>query len=236
MTDAVVVLPDDSSNTGKKIDESSLTVGANTVLRQRVVIADSSGAAGFAPVDATNGLSVNLTGAGGTNFAAQAKGTQAANFLPTQDAKDTGRTHINLWANGAAAGATGTETAITLTKSSGTSATTSAASFVVTSGKAFRITSVTFASRGNATATTQVTTFSLRINTGGAVTTSSTPIVLSGRTATPATASAYDRLSLAIGDGFEIAGNGTLQFGVTANAVFVTNAPTWDVLITGYEY
>jgi hypothetical protein len=39
-----------------------------------------------------------------------------------------------------------------------------------------------------------------------------------------------------IPDGMEFAGNGTIQFGVTANAVFVTNAPTWDVTITGFEY
>jgi hypothetical protein len=37
-------------------------------------------------------------------------------------------------------------------------------------------------------------------------------------------------------DGIEIVGDGTLQLGITAAATFVTNAPTWDVLIVGYEY
>jgi len=149
---------------------------------------------------------------------------------------NAGRTNVAFSATAAAAGATGVETAISLTKAAGTSANSSAVSFVITSGKTFRITSITFATRGNATATVQVTTFNLRINTGGAVTTSSTPILMSVRSATPATASAWDRFHVPIPDGYEIAGNGTVQFGITANAVFVTNAPTWDVLITGYEY
>jgi hypothetical protein len=149
---------------------------------------------------------------------------------------DPAPAYLQLYATGAAAGATGTETAITLTKAAGTGATSAAASFVITSGKRFRITGVTFASRGHATATAQVTTFSLRINTAGAVTTSSTPVVLKARTATPATANAWDRLAIPLPDGLEFTGDGTIQFGVTANAVFVTNAPTWDVLITGFEY
>jgi hypothetical protein len=164
------------------------------------------------------------------------KGTQGSTGFTVQEFKDAGRTHINLWATSAASGATGVETAISLTKSSGTSPTSAATSFVVTSGKTFRITSITVAARGHATATAQLTTFNLRINTGGAVTTSSTPIVFSATVATPATASAWDRFQIPIGDGFEIAGNGTLQFGLTAAATFVTNAPTWFVTITGYEY
>lgn len=149
----------------------------------------------------------------------------------------SGRTFIHLWASGAASGATGVETAITLTRSGGAgAATSSAATFVPTSGKRFRMTSVTFASRGSATATAQVTTFTVRVNSAGAVTTASNAY-LQGRTATPATALSWDRITLPLEEaGMEIVGDGTLQFGVTANSVFVTNAPTWDVVITGYEY
>lgn len=153
-----------------------------------------------------------------------------------KEPKDTARTHVNYYALGVAAGTTGTETAITLTRSSGTSATSSAASFVLTNAKVFRITSISVATRGHATATAQITTFNLRINTGGAVTTGSTPIVFAARSATAAVASAWDRAMFEIPDGFEITGNGTIQFGLTANAVYVTNAPTWDVNIIGYEY
>lgn len=164
------------------------------------------------------------------------KGTQGATGFSTQDLKDAGRVQVNYYAVATAAGSTGTETLFTLTKSSGTASTTTATTFVPTSGKKFRITSLSFATRGNATATIQTTTFNLRINTAGACLVSSTPIVLSARSATPATASAWDRILLPIPDGFEIAGDGTMQFCVSAAATYTTNAPTWDVTITGYEY
>ena len=156
--------------------------------------------------------------------------------LPVQ-MMNTARTEIRLYAVAAAAGATTVETAITLTKSAGTSATTTGASFIVTAGKRFKIVHFMVATRGNATATAQSTTFNLRLNTAGAVTTTSTPIILSARSATPATASAWDRYALLLPeDGIELVGDGTMQFGVTAAATFTTNAPTWDVLIVGYEY
>lgn len=156
--------------------------------------------------------------------------------LPVQ-AMNTNRTELRFYAVAAAAGTTTTETAITLTKSSGTAATTTGTSFVVTNGKRFKITHISIATRGNATATVQTTTFNLRINTAGAVGTTSTPVILSARSATPATASAWDRYSIPLTvDGIETVGDGTLQFGITAAATYTTNAPTWDVVIIGYEY
>lgn len=152
--------------------------------------------------------------------------------------RDTGRTLIQLYATGVAAGTTGTETAISLIKAlcDGTAPAAGAASIAPTNGKRFRITSITLASRGHATATAQVTKFTLRCNSGGAVTTASNAALVV-QTATPATALAYDRVSLPLEDaGLEFAGSATLQIGLTANAVYTTNAPTWDVLITGYEY
>ena len=165
-----------------------------------------------------------------------AKNTQGATGVPTQDLKDAGRTTISFYANAVASGATGVETAITLTKSAGTAATTTGASFVITSGKTFRINQIILGTRGNATATTQITTFNLRLNTAGAVTTTSTPVLLAAVSATPATASAWDRNVINFPEGFEIQGNGTVQFGITAASTFVTNAPTWYVNIIGYEY
>lgn len=165
--------------------------------------------------------------------------TDASNAAPVPvQVINTGRTDLRFYAVAAAAGATGTETAITLTKSSGTSATTTAASFVITNGKRFRITHLSVATRGNNTATAQTTTFNLRVNTAGAVTTTSTPIIFAARSATPATANAWDRYVVTLpADGLDVAlGDGTIQFGITAAATFVTNAPTWDVTIVGYEY
>lgn len=164
------------------------------------------------------------------------KGTQGATGYSVQLLQDAGRVHINYYASGVASGTTGSETAISLTQSSGTSATSSAVSWAVTNGKTYRISSIIFGTRGNATGTAEVTTFSLRINTGGSVTTSTTPITLSARSGAAATALAYDRIAIPIEAGYEIVGTATLQFGVTANSVFTTNAPTWDVLIMGYEY
>lgn len=152
---------------------------------------------------------------------------------------DTARTLVHFWATGAAAGTTGTETAISLTRSTSPGgATSAAASFVVTSGKRFRLTSLAFANRGNNTASTTGATsdFKLRVNTAGAVTTTSN-IWIQGRAAVGAVAAAYDRFYINFGDmGPEVLGDGTLQIGVTAAATYTTNAPTWDVLITGYEY
>lgn len=164
------------------------------------------------------------------------KSTQGSTILTTQDLKDSGRNNIILYATGAAAGTTTTETAITLTRSSGTTATSTGTSFIITSGKVFRITSIQFGSRGHATGTLQITTFNFRMNTAGAVITSSTPILLSCRSATPATTLAYDRVDVRLGEGYEITGNGTIQIGVTAAATYTSNAPTWDVFILGYEY
>lgn len=167
---------------------------------------------------------------------ATARDASASFPLPIHMRNDS-RTFVHYFAVAAAAGTTGTETAITLTKSpSAGSATSTGASFTPTSGKRFRISSISFATRGHATATIQTTTFSLRVNTAGATTTTSN-VWFQARSATPATASAWDRYAIVFGDeGPELVGDGTLTFGVTAAATYTTNAPTWDVVITGYEY
>lgn len=199
-------------------DDVTLTGGA-------VVAADQIGSVYFP----RNKL---IHGADGTNDGDVAK----TNPLPVMQRHDSA-VMIQLFATAAAAGANATETAITLSKSPSPGGTvTTGTSFVITSGKRFRITSITFGSRGHATATIHTTTFSLRVNTGGAVTTSSA-VLLAARLSAPATANAYDRWSPNLGDmGIEILGDGTLTFGVTAQAAYTTNAPTWDVTITGFEY
>jgi hypothetical protein len=146
------------------------------------------------------------------------------------------RVNVNFYATNVAAGATGVETAITLTRTQNFLATTTGSSFVLTAGKRLRITSITFATLGNATATAQTTTFSVRVNTAGAVTTGSTPIIYQVVSATPAVAGAWDRYQIPVEDGWELIGDGTVQFGITANSVYVTNAPAWYVEITGFEY
>src|SRR3989344_6013716 len=224
-----------------KVDLSATTANATAV------------STNLAQIAATTTLTGNgVTGAGSqrvtiasdnTAFSVNAigptltKGTQNATGFSVQNLIDAGRENLRFYAVAAAAGTTGTQTAITLTKSSNTSATSTAVSFVITSGKTFRITLISFATRGNATATAQTTTFNFRINTAGAVTTTSTPIILAMRSATPATANAWDRVLVDIPDGLEIAGDGTAQFGITAVSTYASaKDPTWDVTIIGFEY
>lgn len=164
------------------------------------------------------------------------KATQGSTGFSTQDLKDAGRVSLSFYANAVASGTTGTETLITLTQSSGTGATSSSTTYTITNNKRLRITDIVVGSRGNSTATAQITTFNLRINTGGACIVTSTPILMGVATATPATALAWDRAMLTIPDGYEIAGNGTVALCISANAVFTTNAPTWFVNIIGFEY
>jgi hypothetical protein len=207
MADADIAI---TAGAGTKID--TRTVGAGTDEHRQVMVVGD-------PVTAANVASVTSAGA-----------------LKVQGDLN-GRVDVRLWAVAAAAGATTVETAITLTRSGAAgAAVTTGTSFTPTSSKRFRITSITVASRGNATATVQATTFSLRVNSAGAVTTTSNAL-LQARSATPATASAWDRFAIPLpSEGIEIPGDGTLQFGMTAAATFTTNAPTWDVFIAGYEY
>lgn len=165
-----------------------------------------------------------------------AKGTQTSRFLGVQEVHDAGRTAISFYANAVASGTTGTETLITLTQSKGTAATSAAASYTITNGKTLRILAIIVGSRGHSTATAQITTFNLRMNTGGACVVGSTPILLGVATATPATSLAWDRATIPVGDGYDIVGNGTIAICISANAVFTTNAPTWFVNIVGYEF
>jgi len=147
------------------------------------------------------------------------------------------RTPVNYYAVAAAAGTTTTETLITMTRSSAVSATTTSTAFVIPVGKKYRITHLSVATRGHATATIQTTTFNFRLDaTGPGITTASTPVVFSARSATPATSSAWDRYNIPIPEGYEIAGNGVMAFGITAAATFTTNAPSWDLTLLGYEY
>lgn len=78
MSDGVVQVAPDS--TGKKVDTSELAVGANSVERQRVVLADNTDAAGFAKVQGTapaaadGGLTVREVGAGQGDSSAAVRG------------------------------------------------------------------------------------------------------------------------------------------------------------------
>jgi len=190
-----------------------------------VIAADDIGGVAYQRVKVVHG-------ADGTNDG-DVSGT---NPLPVLS-MDRDRTVLAFWALGVASAATNVDQLLTLTRSTAPGSTaTTGTSFVVTAGKRFRITSLMVAARGNNTATAQTTNFSIVVNTGGAVTTASEPM-LAMRCPTPATANIVDRVVLQWShDGPEILGDGTLQWGIVTRSTFTTNAPTLDVTITGYEY
>lgn len=164
------------------------------------------------------------------------KGTQGATGFSIQELKDAGRTNVVYYVRASTVGATTVESALTFTKSIGTAATSSGYTVAITNGKTLRITHIGIATQGNAVATAQSTIFNLRVNTAGACTAASTPIVFSQRCATTAVAGAWDRLPVPIGDGYEITGTATLQFCASVNSTYTANAPTADMVIMGYEY
>jgi hypothetical protein len=227
-TDSTGVVSVDDNSSTLSVDDGagSLTVDAPVGTPVFVRLSDGASPISTLPVSVAGATAAGTNRIGSVRLVDSAdadltttKGTQASRSVGTQDIKDSGRVHVNYYAISEAAGTTKTETAITLTRSEATSATTTGVSFVITSGKRYRITSITFATRGHNTGTAQQTQFRFRINTAGAVIVSSTPIVLSARSATPATANAWDRVLLPIPDGYEIVGDGTLQFGIDRKSV-----------------
>lgn len=194
----------------------------------------------FGTVTVTSGTSaVTVVGGNGAiTVVPQAitKGTQGSAGFTTQDLKDAGRTAVSFYATGLTPTTTATEMQITITSSKGVAATASQSSITITSGKTLRIQAINVATRGHLTATAQVTTFSLRYKTSGACVNNSTPVLFSARAATPATAQAWDRLTIPVPDGYEITGDGAINICLSAQSVYTTNAPTWDVNVVGYEY
>jgi hypothetical protein len=148
---------------------------------------------------------------------------------------DTGRTAVTFTAAGLTSGTSTTKVMVTMNKSTvAGAAVSSASSFVITSGKRFRITNISVSVRAMA-ATVAIGLFELVINTAGAAVVGS-PTGFTARAATPATTGIYDHKVIPIPDGLEILGNGTLQFGIAYTPTWTTTASQYDVVITGFEY
>lgn len=158
--------------------------------------------------------------------------------VATVERNNSGRTQVNMYLSAVTAGTTATEAIQTLTFSRGTNATSSGTTFPISNGKTLRITGIRFQHMGHATATTASVVWRIRLNTGGAAIVTSTPIILVARTATPATSLAKDAYDVGVSEGFEIVNptGGTVNIALTATPTFVTNAPTYDFHLVGYEY
>jgi hypothetical protein len=126
MADAYIQVYPDA--TGKKIDTSEVTVGANTVERQRLVIASDSGATNLAGVTA--------------------KGSQGSFALAVQRLSDSGRAYWSFsW--DAVAGVTAEALVSGVANLAGTAA-GAATSYTVSTGKTLRITGISVDATGTA--------------------------------------------------------------------------------------
>lgn len=180
---------------------------------------------------------IGINTVGTVAVTATTKGTQTTNFIGVQQAKDSGRTHVNIYAVNASPAATTVETTIPTSLSFGVTNTVATTGYVIATGKTLRIEQITLGMRGNATtATIASATISMRVPATGGITITATPVVHQWRLAVPATTGAIDRITIPFPEGLEIPGNGARSVGFTGNATYVTNAPNWDVSFTGYEY
>lgn len=175
----------------------------------------------------------NIAQVGGVTISATAKGTQGTNFVPIQNAKDSGRTFLSLTLD-RVAGVTSEALATMAINKGGT--TSSATTYTVTTGKTLRIQAMFFACLPSST-TAPFGRVRLRA-VNGTVTVSS-PIIItldSGNplaSATTVAGGGSDGAEIfSIPDGLEIPS--AWQIGISQ----IMNATTTTVSVTliGYEY
>jgi hypothetical protein len=160
------------------------------------------------------------------------KGTQGSTGFSVQNLKDAGRTFLTFTAT-AAAGVT-SEALLSFSQNKGGTVTASVTSYVVTSGKIFRITAMTISVRAGAAAV-PFSRCTLRSNTGGATTATSSVVFQCPEVfGISATSGVGGQVSINIPDGLEITGNGTLTIGMSHLDQATTNV--LNVTICGFEY
>lgn len=161
-----------------------------------------------------------------------AKGTQGAEALTVQDYKDSGRTFVTLTATGVA-GVT-SEALFSFSQNKGGTITASVSSYTITSGKTFRIQSVALSVRAGAAAV-PFSRCILRSNTAGATVVGSNVVYNFGEVfGISATIGVGGNGFVNFPDGLEIAGNGTISFGVSHLDQATTNVINFT--LCGYEY
>lgn len=172
------------------------------------------------------------TATGAVVIAAQPGGLP---FSPVVAVSSPVRAPLIIAGTALAAAATGVDALLTLAQVRGVAA-GSGVSYTIPAGRRLRIQALVFTQVGSTTATAAQTTFRMRYNPAGAVTLTSTPILLPVRLASPATALSFQQWQVALAEGYEIAGDGVASIGFTAVSTYTTNAPTLDVQLVGYEY
>jgi hypothetical protein len=171
------------------------------------------------------------------NLNVTAKAVQGSFGAVTQDFKDTGRSSAMITLSVAS-----TQTAellVTITKSLALAATTTCSSCSITTGKRFRIQTITASARNSTGTVTGNVTLKIRAAVGGATSTAS-PLQWSSTVNIPASAVSVLFPDAHIPDGFEIDSNGaTNTWGITiTDPHWVTGAQvtTFDLSLIGYEY
>ena len=158
------------------------------------------------------------------------KGAQGSTGFSVQELKDAGRNYIVLYAQ-LIAGVT-TEALATFTKNVAGTATTGQTAYTVTNGKTFRIEAISVAIK-NTTTVANSCTYNVR---AAASVAASSPLVASlGCSSVGAVAGQQGFASLPLPDGIEIAGNGSIQIGVS-HLENVTTASISSFTLIGYEY
>lgn len=199
-----------TDGTGSKIDTSALTIGANVVERQRVVIGDDAAVANFARITTTGDMLVrtNTTGRSTVSF--------YMNIPAITTATDALQPLI-AYRNGATVAATNTPA-------------------VVTAGKVLRLTLVTMTYVAVTAAGTAK--FTLRANTAGVVALGSAGVVSWIVGGPAAVAGVAQTVALPIEDGAEFpAGTGLGVSMLGLSATQVAGAVGYGhIALHGYEY
>lgn len=226
-----------TAGSGTKIDVSELTVGANTVERQRMNIGDPTSATAIAAVKAAStaaaatdpALVVSVSPNSPVVQATITKGTQGTTGVTTQDLKDAGRTRVTIGFQSTAPATA--DTLLTMVKTSAGVAAGGATSIGVTSAKTLRITSVAFSLKTNAAAAA-FATMTLRSNPSGATLIGSQSELRLDLGNTAAVVGGADKVVMDIPDGMEFSGTQTI--GVSLAAQATTNIVS--ISLIGFEY
>ena len=160
------------------------------------------------------------------------KGTQGSTAEPTQDLKDSGRQYLSFTAT-AAAGVIA-EALLTLSQNKQGVVTAGVTSYVITSGKTLRITTIAISVR-SAAAAIAFSRLALRHNPAGAtIATSPVAYQLPEVNTNSATSGTGAAIVIPIPDGIEFFGNGTQTIGLSHLDQATTNI--LNVTLTGFEY
>lgn len=167
------------------------------------------------------------------------KGTQGTNGWSTQDLKDSGRVNI-MWTIDGQNITSASEALLSVSESRDGAAIASFTSKVITAGKKLRITSIFgSADAGGTTPAISRVTFKVRVNSSGAVTTTSPLQAILKMPHIPAVAKNSVNNFVNYFDGIEFTGDGTKQIGITVlcpDWTNNTNVPTISLTIFAFEY